>query len=623
MLAFNREAAEQLEERLAALGIATTRRIGADRPGARVAASPGGPRTLGGGPRTAGGGPASPHPAARRGAGGAVHCATFNAFGYRYQREVAGARFELDSGGGATRDLMRKALDAAGYGAAVLKPARGSDPAGACLAALTRVRAALEAPGGITVDVLSCGEEPIVHVPFNAVHAEFTRLQARDGRQSFDDQIYLAVADLLAEPRHRAFIQARYRHVLVDEFQDLNGAQLALVDILSRPRRDLFAVGDDDQLIYGWRYADSTGILGFHERMPPKPWSASYTLRTNYRCSRAVVEASSRLIAHNSRREHKDVSPRSGAAPGEVRDYGAETWAERAGEACAFLRAERARLGCEWRALAVLCRYRALQLPVALALDREGIPRAAVIDCRLFSDPAARLLRACIEQVRAPGRLSDADRKLLDKRPARSVRAADAAAAAEALRRELPQLTPAELVCAVTDEFGLGDHWGAVEDARAAAAAGATAGASAAPGDAAAGAGPAAGPFQILDALLLLADGHTDTDAYLAEWDRLRADEEAAPGGPPGSGEDPAPDRVVIGTIHASKGREYRSVVIPEYWVDLSRLPAAEVEEERRVLYVGVTRAQESALITYDSAQPERHPFLRELLDDPANDRAG
>ena len=92
MLAFNRKAAEQLEERLAALGIATTRRLGA--PADASGASPSGA------PATA----ARPTPPG-------VHCATFNAFGYRYQREVCGARIAVDLDGAAQRALMRRAMD--------------------------------------------------------------------------------------------------------------------------------------------------------------------------------------------------------------------------------------------------------------------------------------------------------------------------------------------------------------------------------------------------------------------------------------------------------------------------------------------------------------------------------
>ena len=405
MLAFNRKAAEQLEERLAALGIPSTRRLGAppdERALRRRRPSP------------------SPPPERPPG----VHCATFNAFGYRYQREVMRARILLDHDGRALRDLMGRALATSGVSLRELQPRRGSDPVGAFVRALTQVRAALEPVDQVEVTLECVTETPLVTLPFAPVHAQYARAQAATGLQSFDDQIWFAVADMLADPDHRVFIQRRFDHVLVDEFQDLNGAQLALVDVLSRPHRRLFVVGDDDQLIYGWRQADPRGILEFHSRMPPKPFSATYTLCTNYRCSRAVVETGARLVANNKVREVKEIRPRAGAQDGAVRFAGATTWPERAAEMCAFLTGEKARMACDWRDLAVLCRYRSQQFLVALALDAAGIPRTPALGCTLFTHPAAGLLRAYLDLARAPDTLSGPALGGLLNRPNRYVTAA-------------------------------------------------------------------------------------------------------------------------------------------------------------------------------------------------------
>ena len=694
LLAFNRKAAEQLEERLAAMGIATTRRLGSpapdngQRPGPGARGSRASGRRASGrrasGRRTAGrredagasGAPAGARPAPDRPPG--VHCATFNAFGYRYQREVLEARFTLDLDGSALRALMKRAMAAAGVSLAELRPARGSDPVGAFLGGLTRVRAALEPPETVEILVESIGDTPLIQVPFAPAHEQFTRLQATAGCQSFDDQIYLAVADMLADPAHRAFIEARFDHVLVDEFQDLNGAQLALVDVLSRPGRDLFVVGDDDQLIYGWRHADPRGILEFHERMPPQPWSATYTLCTNYRCSRAVVESGARLVANNLVREAKDIRPRPGAHEGAVRFAGAPSWPERAGVICGFLHEEKSRLACEWRDLAVLCRYRSQQIVVALALDAHEVPRSPLLGYRLFTHPAAALLRAYIDLVLAPDAVPAAAVALLLNRPNRYLSNAFVEAAGKASRpwahlreraagepaagpRPLSTLvgqverlgaelrgaaltgraggaalTAEQLVWAVVDEFGLEDHWEAESTPSPPAAppaAGAPASAPSPPGATAstpsapcapASAAPggerdAAGPLQVLDTIALLAETYPDPAEYLAAWDRLRADEEAHEGMTDDTlaREEAEEDRVVIGTIHAAKGREYHAVVIPDYDCDVSRWEKAEIEEERRVVYVGVTRARDTALFTVDTSQPYVHPFLRELVEAP------
>lgn len=637
LLAFNRMAASQLEDRLLTLGIATTRSI-------RAQSSP-----------------------------AAVHCATFNAFGSRYQREVMGTHLAIDASGAGRRALMRQAMEATDLSPASLRPARGADPMGAFASALMRVRAGLEAPETIAVRIDSVGKRPVIAAPFAPVHVHFTRLQAVTGLQSFDDQIYFAVADMLAVPEHREFIQRRYSHILVDEFQDLNGAQLALVDILSRPRRDLFVVGDDDQLIYGWRFADPAGILQFHERMPVEPHSATYRLGTNYRCSREVVESAARLVSHNALREIKEIRPRAGAQEGAVLFAAAPSWAERSAAMCAFLRAQTAHPACAWRDLAVLCRYRSQQLAVALALDADNLPRAGQLSHHLFSHPAAKLVRAYVDLIRAPERASGNDLRLLLNRPIRYVRneqvqaiatsarpwerlsesaageadsgprpltslvegvallsaalgettarAAAGDGAPVAARRptgtaERKGLTAAELLLAIVDEFGVEEHWRGTSlgmpDAPA----------SSCQSEASNGQRDDAGPLQILDALVLLAEVHPAVRDCLAVWDRLCSDEVAdgdrAAGGP--TLEQAGDDSIAIGTIHSAKGREYRAVVIPDYDCDLTRWSPPEIEEERRVVYVGVTRARDSVLLTVDTSRPYVHPFLRELVVAPQPD---
>jgi DNA helicase-2/ATP-dependent DNA helicase PcrA len=633
LLAFNRKAAEQLEERLAALGIATTRRLGAP-PGARDSFQRRRGRSGGAGRSSP---PGSPSPAGRSSVPArppGVHCATFNAFGYRYQREIMRARIVLDHEGRALRGLMERALAIAGVSLRELSPRRGSDPVGAFMRALTQVRAALVPVDEVEVTIESVGEVPLVSVPFAPVHEQYTRAQAVTGLQSFDDQIWSAIVDLLADPEHRAFVQQRFDHVLVDEFQDLSGAQLALVDVLSRPHRRLFVVGDDDQLIYGWRQADPRGILEFHDRMPPPPFSATYTLCTNYRCSRAVVESSARLIANNKVREAKEIRPRAGAQPGAVRFAGAPSWPQRAAAMCTFLQEEKARTACDWRDLAVLCRYRSQQLLVALALDAAAVPRTPALGCTLFTHPAAGLLRAYLDLARAPGSLEGPALAGLLNRPERYVAAATvdvvaaapepwaqlcAAAAGEPLSGPRPlsalvaltealqarlvgPLSSEELVWAVVETFGLHGLWAAEADAAAAA-----------------GASDGGGPLEVFDSLLLLAEAYPHPDAYLRAWDRLYADERAHADAADDSlaREEREDDRVVIGTIHAAKGREYRSVVIPDYDCDVSRWSAAAVEEERRVVYVGVTRARDAVLFTVDTGAGFVHPFLRELVVEP------
>lgn len=123
-------------------------------------------------------------------------------------------------------------------------------------------------------------------------------------RFDFDDMILYAIQALEAEDWLLAGLQERYQYILVDEFQDTNGAQYRLVDLLTTPRTpedkpNLFVVGDDDQAIYRFQGANLKNILNFHERFPSAP---IIPLTVSYRCSQPVLDAAGSLIAQNSER---------------------------------------------------------------------------------------------------------------------------------------------------------------------------------------------------------------------------------------------------------------------------------------------------------------------------------
>ncbi len=388
---------------------------------------------------------------------------------------------------------MAEALRTCPAALSALQLTRGSAPLQQLLHALNRVRADLQPRDHIRVEFESFQSAATTAVEFGPIERAVQRCQLAAGMQSFDDQIYLTLADMLGDPSRREFMQRRFTHVLVDEFQDLNGAQLALVDLLSRPRRNLFVVGDDDQLIYGWRFAKPANILDFHQRVPDAPHSATYTLSTNYRCSQAIVAASQRLVLHNTLRVPKDVACGPAAGQGLVRLYADHRWPQRAQAMCDFLLTERGRLGCRWAELAVLCRYRAQQAPLAAALDQAGLPRTPLLAYQLFTHRVATLLRAYLGLIADPPGIDGDALRLVLNRPPRFVRGADVARACDdahpwtaldswvragghnqaptdiadfvAVIRRLHRtaahgsLAPDQLLLAVVADFALSDYW--------------------------------------------------------------------------------------------------------------------------------------------------------------------
>ena len=118
----------------------------------------------------------------------------------------------------------------------------------------------------------------------------------------FDDLLMLAVQLLEAEPEIADHYQERFRHVLVDEYQDINYAQYRLVENIARKHRNICVVGDDDQSIYSWRGADVRLILQFEKDYPD---ATVIKLEQNYRSTQTILDAAYAVIRQNQHRKEK------------------------------------------------------------------------------------------------------------------------------------------------------------------------------------------------------------------------------------------------------------------------------------------------------------------------------
>lgn len=124
------------------------------------------------------------------------------------------------------------------------------------------------------------------------------------GRYDYEDMILNVIAALQQEDWLKASLQERYQYILVDEFQDTNGAQFSLITELTTDptgdnRPNVFVVGDDDQAIYRFQGANLTNILSFTKRFPTAP---IIPLTTSYRCTQKILDAAESLIKHNTER---------------------------------------------------------------------------------------------------------------------------------------------------------------------------------------------------------------------------------------------------------------------------------------------------------------------------------
>ncbi len=136
------------------------------------------------------------------------------------------------------------------------------------------------------------------------VFVRYQEVLKKTQRYDYDDMILGVIRALSEEDWLLASQQERYLYLLVDEFQDTNGAQYRLIELLTQPRTpednpNFFVVGDDDQAIYRFQGANLTNILSFHKRFPKAP---IIVLKTSYRCTQPILDAANALISNNTER---------------------------------------------------------------------------------------------------------------------------------------------------------------------------------------------------------------------------------------------------------------------------------------------------------------------------------
>ena len=459
-------------------------------------------------------------------------------------------------------------------------------------------------------------------VDFPAVYFAYRQQMERSRRMDYDDQMVFACRILRRFPDLLAYYQTRFPYLCVDEAQDTSKIQHKILRLLAARSRNLFLVGDEDQSIYGFRAAWPQALLEFQTVYPE---ARVLLMETNYRSTRSIVAKADAFIQRNQSRHAKHMTTDNPQGEPirvvELEDYSRQyRYLLRLARECS-------------RSTAILYRNNDSALPLIDLLEREGVPyRCRQRESYFFSSPVVRDLTDML-RFALDGR--DAERFLrfyykLDLRLKRRVLqdvlaryGGDAAPVLDvlldsgqiepwqagrlrALRThfsKLPALGGFAALQRIVKYMGYGDYLSArhADAAR-------------------------------VNILLSLARQSSGIQGLLDRLDALQRVVE---------GPERYPDcPLVLSTIHSSKGLEYDRVVLidvmdgvfpavdaPEEEGSLSPEEREALEEERRLFYVGVTRAKyQLELLTYSARFGEPAPgstFARQLLGSvPPRDRA-
>jgi DNA helicase-2/ATP-dependent DNA helicase PcrA len=462
------------------------------------------------------------------------------------------------------------------------------------------------------------------------VYPVYQDLLRQNSAFDFDDLIMEAVTYLQTNPERLEHYATRYEYILVDEYQDTNHAQYVLVNLLASRHRNLFVVGDDDQSVYSWRGADIRNILEFERDYPDV---REIKLEQNYRSTQNILDAAHSVISRNVGRKAKRLWTENASGPliQAVHAYSEE-------EEASFVATEIGRLidagEITPNEAAVMYRTNSQSRPLEEAFIRAGLPYILVGGTRFYE---RREVKDAVAYLRLLLNPNDGMtlRRVINV-PPRKI----GATTIQALRRwagahDLPLMTAVERAGEI-DEVGtaarraLADFAAMITDLRAAAA--------------------EKNVLDLLDLVLLrtryesyVRDGSEQGEERWENIQELRTVARDYAEEPPLEGlrsflenvsllgeTDALTEllpRVTLMTLHAAKGLEFKAVFIVGMEENLfphmrSLENPDQMEEERRLCYVGITRAKQRLYLIHAARRmfhgnTQVNPPSRFLFDIP------
>jgi DNA helicase-2/ATP-dependent DNA helicase PcrA len=447
--------------------------------------------------------------------------------------------------------------------------------------------------------------EASAHYPFQKnvakVYALYEKRRKEAKALDFDDLLLEAVNLLQSNKEIRDKWKNHFKHIMIDEYQDTNAAQYQLVKLLVNDERNICVVGDDWQSIYSWRGADFTNILNFERDFPG---ATVVKLEQNYRSTGNILEAAHQVITKNTQRTDKELWTAEGSgAPVQV--HGVYDEAEEARQVADRISAQVTIGARRFSDFAVLYRTNAqsytlerafLQMRVPYQIvggvrfyDRKEI-KDVIAYLKLIYQPNDRMSFSRIANVPTRGVGATSLERFLNWQSEQPIDIIDALIRVEpenivtgkakaalttlgialsSLRERIDEASPAELIESVIKLVGYRDY---ILD----------------------GTPQAEDREENLGSLLSDAQNFTSVSDFLEEVALMSSVDSQKDG-----------DTVTLMTLHAAKGLEFPVVFmvgLEEGILPHSRVfdsSPADLEEERRLCYVGMTRAREELHLSY------------------------
>ena len=464
------------------------------------------------------------------------------------------------------------------------------------------------------------------------IYVSYQKKLREAGAFDFDDLIYCTVQLLEEHSEVREFYQNKYRYLLVDEYQDTSIAQFRLVSLLTGPEQNICVVGDDDQSIYSFRGATVENILKF-EKIYPR--TKTIRLEQNYRSTSNILNAANCVIQHNIERKGKTLWTKNGDGD-KVQVYTAENEQDEAMHIADII-GQHLKEGGHLADHAVLYRMNAQSAPIESYFTRAGIPHKIVGGQRFNDRKEVKDIHSYMSIVSNPR--DDVRLRRIINEPARKIGNTTIEVIADLAAQQGVSMLE---IISHADEYArlsraimpLLKFWQIYQklqesletkmlDAFASDVIELTGYRAMLEADAAKGHEDAADRLQNLGQLVNNVKNYCDQhgeeaslEGYLEDI-ALISDIDSY---------NESSDQVVLMTIHSAKGLEFPYVfligmeegVFPS---EMSKYSEADLEEERRLAYVGITRAKKELYISnsvtrmlYGRTQRnEPSRFLREI----------